>query len=102
MDIIISVIILILLCFIFIKEVKSDKPVDLFIDIIISVVCILTPLVTFLLDGFKIDYIAHLIYLGVIGVAVIFTIYYLIKYFKNKDNNYQINEEKDNVDNKEA
>ena len=43
-----------------------------------------TPLVTFLLDGFKADYIAHYIYIGVIVVAVIFTIYYLLKYFKAK------------------
>lgn len=86
MDIYISIIILGLLCFLFIKEIKSDKPVDLFINVIISLVCIITPLVTFLLDGFKIDYIAHVIYLVVIVVAVIFTIYYLIKYFKNKDN----------------
>ena len=84
MDMIISIVILVLLCFIFYREIKSDKEVDLFINIVISAVCIGTPLVTFLLDGFKADYIAHYIYIGVIVVAVIFTIYYLVKYFKAK------------------
>ena len=84
MDMIISIVILVLLCFIFYREIKSDKEVDLFINIVISAVCIGTPLVTFLLDGFKADYIAHYIYIGVIVVAVIFTIYYLVKYFKEK------------------
>lgn len=92
MDIFISIIILILLCFIFYKEYKSDKPVDLFINVVISCVCIITPLFTFLLEGFDFAKEAHIIYLVVMVISVIFTVYYLIKYNKNKDKN-QIDEE---------
>ncbi|MBE6130754.1 MAG: hypothetical protein E7183_03460 [Erysipelotrichaceae bacterium] len=92
MDIFISIIILILLCFIFYKEYKSDKPVDLFINVVISCVCIITPLFTFLIEGFDFANEAHIIYLVVMVISVIFTVYYLIKYNKNKDKN-QIDEE---------
>lgn len=85
MNIIISIVILILLCFIFYREIKNEKPVDLFINIIISCVCIGTPIYTFLSDGIDFTYIEHIVYLVVIIVAIIFTAYYLIKYFKNKD-----------------
>lgn len=85
MDIIISIVILVLLAFIFYREIKSEKPVDLFINIIISCVCIGTPVFTFLTDGIDFGYIAHIIYIVVIVLALIFTIYYLVKYFKNKD-----------------
>ena len=84
MDMIISIVILGLLCFIFYRETKSEKEVDLFINIVISAVCIGTPLFTYLMDGFDIGYIAHIIYLVVIVVAATFTVYYLVKYFKNK------------------
>ncbi len=84
MDFFISIIILGLLGFIFYKEIKSEKPTDLFINIVISCVCIGTPLITFVLDGFQPGFVAHIIYIVVIVVAVIYTIYYLIKYFKNK------------------
>lgn len=85
MDIIISIVILVLLAFIFYREIKSEKPVDLFINIIISCVCIGKPVFTFLTDGIDFGYIAHIIYIVVIVLALIFTIYYLVKYFKNKD-----------------
>lgn len=84
MDIIISIIILVLLCFIFFKEFKSDKPVDLFINLVITCICIGTPLFTFFTDGLDLGYIAHVIYIIVMIVDVIYTIYYLNKYFKNK------------------
>ena len=102
MDMIISTVILVLLCFIFYKEIKSDKPVDLFINFVISAVCIGTPLITYFMDGINFDYIPHIIYLFVMVVGVVFTIYYLIKYFRNKDNNNQNIEEEDNIDKEEA
>ena len=85
MDMIISIVILVLLGFIFYREIKSEKPVDLFINIVISCVCVGTPIFTFISDGLDFGYFAHIIYLIIIVVAVIFTIYYLIKYFKNKN-----------------
>lgn len=95
MNIFISIIILILLCFCFYKEYKSDKPVDLFMNVVISCICIITSLYTFLLEGFDFTKEVHIIYLFVIIIAVIFTIYYLIKYRKNKDNNQNQEQEKE-------
>ena len=84
MDIIISIVILFLLGFLFYREIKSDKPIDLFINVIISGVSIGSGILTYVIDGFDITKIAHILYLIVIAVAVAFTIYYLIKYFKQK------------------
>lgn len=84
MSLIISIVILVLLGLIFYREIKSEKEVDLFINIVISLICIGTALFTYFTDGFNLEYLEHIIYLIVIVVACIFTVYYLVKYFKNK------------------
>ena len=70
--------------FLFYKEIKSDQPIDLFTNVVVSGVSIGSAVITYIIDGFDITRLAHILYLIVIAIAIVFTIYYVIKYFKQK------------------
>lgn len=84
MDIILSVIILCLLFVLFYREIKNDQEVELFINIVISSISIGSSLISFYQNHFNFNLISDYINLIIIIVAIIFTGYYLKKYFKNK------------------
>lgn len=84
MDIILSIIILCLLCVLFYREIKNDQEVELFINIVISSISIGSSLISFYQNHFDFNLISDYINLIIIIVAIIFTGYYLKKYFKNK------------------
>ncbi len=84
MDIILAVIILALLCVLFYREIKNTKEVDLFINIVISAISIGSAIITFFQNDFKFGLISDYINIAVVVVAVVFTVYYLVKYFRAK------------------
>lgn len=84
MDIILSVIILCLLFVLFYREIKNDQEVELFINIVISSISIGSSLISFYQNHFYFNLISDYVNIIIIIVAIIFTGYYLKKYFKNK------------------
>ncbi len=84
MEIILSVIILLLLGVLFYREIKNDQDVDLFMNIVISAISFGSSIVCFYQNNFKFNSISDYINIVIVFLAVIFTGYYLIKYFKNK------------------
>lgn len=84
MTIIIAIIILVLICVLFYKEIKNNKEVDLFFNLITTFIGIGISLFSLFDINFNFKLIETYVYILTIIITLIFTIYYLIKHKKTK------------------
>ena len=100
MDLILAIVILLLIGFIFYREMKSSTKVDLFMDSIPTLIVVLSAFFNFQSNKFAFNTASDWIYVASLVIAIAYTIYFIIKYQKNKKSISNSDKEEDNnIDN---
>ncbi len=87
LNLVLSIVMALLLGFLLFKEIKNKKDVDLFINIVIGVIGLISAIVSFIDTGFDFKYFFNIIYSLNIIISLSFIILTIIKFLKNKKNN---------------
>lgn len=83
-NLIVSILILVLLILLFVKEIRSELKVDLFLNSVIAFIGIISPIVSFVTDKFAFTEVYDYIFIACIVVDIVYTIFFITKYFKQK------------------